>query len=271
MPARGCAGRSYLRQQLNSLLSLPLRQRLNPFLPPRARLWSGCDPPAAPALSPHTCGRGHGIPRLCPGSPAAFPRLPLASAPGHAASRPGGAALAAPEPGACCPCCPRSLRAFPGAAAGIGTGQFDPLAEGLKASWCSGSLQGFQSLLEVFHYPPSPAIGGNWAPEIRTRLLERIWARQLWWQVPPRGSLSPCPAQAVPRALPQLGLGVSVPVFAVSPGSVTAPGPPCRNLWRAERALAHPHRSAPPRPPLPPPRLAKPRLQTEEAELVCGF
>lgn len=31
--ARGCAGRSYLRQQLNSLLSFPLRQRLNPFLP----------------------------------------------------------------------------------------------------------------------------------------------------------------------------------------------------------------------------------------------
>lgn len=32
--ARGCAGRSYLRQQLNSLLSFPLRQCLNPFLPP---------------------------------------------------------------------------------------------------------------------------------------------------------------------------------------------------------------------------------------------
>lgn len=193
---------------------------------------------------------------------------------------------AAPEPGLCCLRCSGSLgrggSVFPVLLllSASARGSFITLAEGLKASWCLGCFQGFQSRLEVFHCPPSPAICGNWVPETRTQLLEPIWARQPSWQVPllhEQHQRALC-LHSQHRLCPVLrawghagGRDRCAGVFARSLGSVTPPVSLLQKPLESREDSGRCPSLSTSLPPLPPPRLVKPRPQTEEAELVCGF
>ena len=160
---------------------------------------------------------------------------------------------AAPGAGVCSPCWPRSLGSAGSTVAATHRapsqcsllqhrqwGRFITLAEGLRASWCLGCFQGFQSLLEVFQCPPSHAICGNWVPGARTRLPEPIWAGQPSWQVP---------------LLPGTSITKGLSAFIRSTGSAR-----CRGLGVTQEAgitlpgcLPCPHNTwAPAGPPAPP-------------------